>query len=90
MSEVNKISDPRKGYSPLILSTYKSTAETSIEDEINGTEPLSQFGRVLTELGVKIIYAHLPQAKGRVERMFNTLQDRLVKEMTLRGINTIE
>ena len=71
-------------------TTYKSTAEPSIEDEINGTEPLSEFGRALTELGVKLIHAHSPQAKGRVERLFNTLQDRLVKEMTLRGINTIE
>jgi len=44
----------------------------------------------LRELGVNLIHAHSPQAKGRVERMFNTLQDRLVKEMTLRGITTIE
>jgi hypothetical protein len=71
-------------------TTYKSPAEPSIEDEINGTEPLSEFGRALTELGVEIIHAHSPQAKGRVERMFKTLQDRLVKEMTIRGINTIE
>jgi transposase len=71
-------------------TTYKSTAEPSIEDEINGTEPLSEFGRALRELGVNLIYAHSPQAKGRVERMFNTLQDRLVKEMTLRNITTIE
>ena len=71
-------------------TTYKSTAEPSIEDEINGTEPLSEFGRALRELGVNLIHAHSPQAKGRVERMFNTLQDRLVKEMNLRGINTIE
>jgi hypothetical protein len=69
---------------------YKSPAEPSIEDEINGTEPLSEFGRALRELGVDLIHAHSPQAKGRVERMFNTLQDRLVKEMTLRGIHTIE
>ena len=71
-------------------TTYKSPAEPSIEDEINGTEPLSEFGRALRELGVELIHAHSPQAKGRVERMFNTLQDRLVKEMTLRGIHTIE
>jgi hypothetical protein len=64
-------------------TTYKSTAEPSIEDELNGTEPLSEFGRALTELGVKLIHAHSPRAKGRVERMFNTLRDRLVKEMTL-------
>lgn len=71
-------------------TTYKSPAEPSIEDEIKGTEPLSEFGRALAELGVKLIYAHSPQAKGRVERMFNTLQDRLVKEMTLRNITTIQ
>ena len=71
-------------------TTYKSPAEPSIDDEINGTKPLSEFGRALTELGVKLIHAHSPQAKGRVERMFNTLQDRLVKEMTLRNITTIQ
>lgn len=71
-------------------TTYKSPAEPSVEDEINGTTPLSEFGRALTELEVQIIHAHSPQAKGRIERLFKTLQDRLVKEMTLRGINTIE
>lgn len=71
-------------------TTYKSTAEPSVEDEINGTEPLSEFGRALTELQEELIHAHSPQAKGRVERMFMTLQDRLVKEMRLRGISTIE
>jgi hypothetical protein len=71
-------------------TTYKSTAKLSIEDELNGREPLSQFGRALKELGVKVIHAHSPQAKGRVERLFETLQDRLVKEMRLRGIKTKE
>jgi len=71
-------------------TTYKSTAEPSIEDEINGTMPLSEFGRALTELAVEIIHAHSPQAKGRIERLFKTLQDRLVKEMTIRGIDTID
>jgi transposase len=71
-------------------TTYKSPAEPSMEDEIQGTTPLSEFGRALTELAVKIIHAHSPQAKGRIERLFKTLQDRLVKEMTIRGINTID
>jgi len=70
-------------------STYKSTGEPTIEDELNGTEPVSEFGRALKELGVQLIHAHSPQAKGRVERLFNTLQDRLVKEMRLRGISSI-
>jgi hypothetical protein len=71
-------------------TTYTSTAEPSIEDQINGTMPLSEFGRALTELAVKIIHAHSPQAKGRIERLFKTLQDRLLKELTIRGINTID
>ena len=71
-------------------TTYKSPAEPSIEDEINGTKPLSEFGRALTELAVEIIHAHSPEAKGRIERLFKTLQDRLVKEMTLRGIHSID
>ena len=50
----------------------------------------TQFGRVLRTLGVRIIYAHTPQAKGRVERVNQTLQDRLVKQMRLRGIHGIE
>jgi hypothetical protein len=71
-------------------TTYKSTAKPSIEDELNNTMPLSEFERALIELGVEIIHAHSAQAKGRVERLFGTLQDRLVKEMRLRGIRTIE
>ena len=49
----------------------------------------TQFGRAMKELGVELIAAHSPQAKGRVERMNGTLQDRLVKEMRLRGVRTI-
>jgi len=70
-------------------STYKSTGEPTIEEQLSGTEPMSEFGRALKELGVQLIHAHSPQAKGRVERLFNTLQDRLVKEMRLRGISSI-
>jgi len=71
-------------------TTYKSTAEPTIEEEINGEEPLSEFGRALEELGVQRIYAHSPQAKGRIERLFKTLQDRLIKEMRLKGIKSVE
>jgi hypothetical protein len=71
-------------------TTYKSTAKLSIEDELNGVEPMSQFGRALKELGVEVIDANSPQAKGRVERLFKTMQDRLVKEMRLTGIKTKE
>lgn len=68
---------------------YRSTAEPTIEEQLSGTGPVSEFGRALKELGVRLIHANSPQAKGRVERLFNTLQDRLVKEMRLRGISSI-
>jgi transposase-like protein len=71
-------------------TTYKSTAKPTIQDELDQVEPLSQFERALKELGVEVIHAHSPQAKGRIERLFGTLQDRLVKEMRLRGIRTLE
>jgi hypothetical protein len=51
---------------------------------------VTQFGRALTELNIDIICANSPQAKGRVERMNKTLQDRLVKELRLHGISTME
>ena len=70
-------------------STYKLTAQPSIEDQLNNTLPLSQFERALGELGIEAIHAHSPQAKGRVERLFRTFQDRLIKEMRLKGIKTI-
>jgi len=50
----------------------------------------TQFKRIVEALGIGLIHAHSPQAKGRVERVFQTLQDRLVKELRLAGINTIE
>lgn len=69
--------------------TYKSPAKQTIEDELKNIEHLSQFQRALKELIVRIIYANSPQAKGRIERLFKTFQDRLIKEMRLRGIKSI-
>jgi len=71
-------------------TTYKSNGQPTLEEELAGIEPLSEFERALSELQVEVIHAHSPQAKGRVERFFGTLQDRLVKEMRLRGIKSIE
>ena len=53
-------------------------------------EGITQFGRAMQELGIEMIFANSPQAKGRIERMNQTLQDRLVKELRLRGISTTE
>ncbi len=71
-------------------TTYQSPAEPTLEEQLAGVKPTSQFGRALSELGVELITAHSPQAKGRVERLFKTLQDRLIKELRLAGIATIE
>jgi hypothetical protein len=70
-------------------TTYKSTRKLTPEEEFEGmSKPLSQFERALGELGVEVIHAMSPQAKGRVERLFGVLQDRLVKEMRLKGVKT--
>lgn len=50
--------------------------------------PQSQFERALAELGVQVIPAYSPQAKGRIERLFGTFQDRLVKELRLTNVKT--
>ena len=71
-------------------TTYQSPAEPTVEEQLAGTKPLSQFGRALSELGVELIAAHSPQAKGRVERLFKTFQDRLIKELRLARVATIE
>lgn len=60
-----------------------------MEEQLRDSEPLTQFGRALQELGIEVIHAHSPQAKGRVERGFKTHQDRLVKELRLAGISAI-
>jgi hypothetical protein len=71
-------------------STYKTTKKPTIEDELNNIDPLSQFGRALGELRVELIHANSPQAKGRIERLFETFQDRVIKEMRLLNICSIE
>ena len=60
----------------------------NIANALSGTG-LTQFGRALKELQIELICAHSPQAKGRVERANQTLQDRLTKELRLRGLGTV-
>ena len=71
-------------------TTYQSPASPSVEEQLAGVMPMSQFGRALGELGVELIPAHSPQAKGRVERLFHTVQDRVIKEMRLADVSTLE
>jgi len=70
--------------------TYRSHDRDRWRAMTFGEESLSQFERGCKELEITVIHAHSPQAKGRVERLFRTLQDRLVKELRLAGVRTIE
>ena len=62
----------------------------SLEEELAGEQAPTHLGRVLKELGIRYIRAHSPQAKGRVENRWGTLQDRLISELRLRNIKTLE
>jgi hypothetical protein len=80
---------------PLTLYTDKNSLFVTSrpvqwQEELRGEPARTQFGRALGELDIEWIAAHSPQAKGRIERLFGTLQDRLVKEMRLAGIDTLE
>src|SRR5512137_2113696 len=71
-------------------SIYRCEGQASVAEELAGQEPQTQFGRAMAQLGVELILAHSPQAKGRVERMNGVLQDRLVKALRLAGISDLE
>ena len=71
-------------------SIFRMAGAAAIREQLRGEGARSQFGRALRELGIEWIAAHSPQAKGRIERLFETLQDRLVKEMRLAGIASLE
>jgi transposase len=80
---------------PLALYTDKNglfvtSRPVQWQEQLHDTPPRTQFGRALAELDIEWIAAHSPQAKGRIERLFKTLQDRLVKEMRVAGIATLE
>ena len=71
-------------------SIYRCEGAASVADQLAGQERQTQFGRAMAQLGVELILANSPQAKGRVERMNGVLQDRLVKALRLAGINDLE
>jgi hypothetical protein len=71
-------------------SVYITEREPTVEEQLAGTIPLTAFGKACQRLSITIIAAHSPQAKGRVERNHGVYQDRLVKELALQGITTIE
>ena len=65
-------------------------AEPTIEEQLAGAAPQSQFGRALEELGVELIAAHSPQATGRVERLWKTFHDRVIQELRLAEVSTLD
>jgi transposase len=71
-------------------SIYTTNTQGGIERRYRVEQPMTQFTRAMHELGIEVIAANSPQAKGRVERGFHTHQDRLVKELRLRGVSTME
>jgi len=70
-------------------SIFRRSDAMLLREQLRGEKAHSHFGRALHELGIEWIAAHSPQAKGRIERLFETLQDRLVKEMRLTGIDSL-
>jgi DNA-binding MarR family transcriptional regulator len=80
---INKYGIPKSIYLDR-HSTYKNNKKYAYTDwPFRDKEELTQFGRACKQLGIELIYANSPQAKGRVERLFKTLQDRLTKELRL-------
>ena len=73
-------------------SIFEVTRETeaSLEEQLAGRKPLTQIGRLLSELGINSIAANSPEAKGRIERLWKTFQDRLTSELRLAGANNRE
>jgi hypothetical protein len=68
---------------------FHSPREPTIVEQLANQRPLTQFGRAMEELGVSLIKAYSPQAKGRIERQWGVFQDRLVVELRLAGAHTL-
>jgi transposase len=85
---IKKYKLPHSVYLDKHSTYYNSNAKQTIEEELSNRRPQSQFERAMGELGIRVIHANSPQAKGRIERLFRTFQDRLVKELRLAGVTT--
>jgi transposase len=71
-------------------SVFWTDRQPTIEEQLINKKPTTEVGRALEELGVTLILANSPQAKGRIERLWNTFQDRLVSELRLAKAKTLE
>lgn len=72
-----------------LKSVYVTAREPTLQEQLRGEEPATAFGRACRKLGIGLVEAHSPQAKGRVERSHGVYQDRFVKELRLRGIHDL-
>lgn len=80
---------PQAVYSDKHSIFWPSTGE-SLAEQLQGRRSPTQFGRAMHELGIQMIPSHSPQSRGRIERLWGTLQDRLVAELRLAGIASLE
>lgn len=71
-------------------SAFWTDREPTLEEQLINKKPTTEVGRGLQQLGVTLILAHSPQAKGRIERLWNTFQDRLVSELRLAKAKTMQ
>jgi transposase len=76
-------------YGDRLSLLIRNDAHWSLDEELAGAQSPTHLGRLLQDLGIAYIAAHSPQAKGRIERLWETLQDRLVSELRLRRIATV-
>lgn len=81
---------PYSAYMDRHGSLKRNDEHWTLAEELRGVQDPTQVGRALQALGIEVIYALSPQAKGRVERLWGTLQDRLVSELRLVGAKTVE
>ena len=86
---------PSRGLPESLYSDYHTIfrspkeGKLSLDEQLAGVIPESQFGRAMRQLAIRMIGAHSPQAKGRVENLFGQLQDRLRQELRMHNITTI-
>ena len=78
---------PQSVYMDKRLSSRK---KASLADQLAGKDPKSRCERIIEELGIELILAHSPQAKGRIKRLFGTLQDQLVKALREASADSLE
>jgi len=81
---------PLSVYGDRINILVRNDAHWSLAEQLQGHQDPTHLGRVLADLGIGYLEAGSPEAKGRVERLWRTLQDRLTSELRLRGISTLE